>query len=93
MFVKRDYGDRENPKEWKRKEDKKGRGDSGKWGQVRLDVVLKRGWYDIWVGCFENSNFFKLNKMKYISGCRFFLFVYCSCLKFKILIWRGYKNW
>ena len=43
MFVKRDYGDRENPREWKRKEDKKGRGDSGKWGQVGSNVVLKRG--------------------------------------------------
>ena len=58
MFVKKDYGDRENPGEWKRKEVKRGRGESGKWGQVGSDVVLKRGWHDIWVGCFGNSNFF-----------------------------------
>ena len=29
MFVKRDYGDRENPGEWKRKEDEEGRVVSG----------------------------------------------------------------
>ena len=58
MFVKRDDGDRENLGEWKRKEYEKGRGESGKWGQVGSDVLLKRGWYDICVGCFGNSNFF-----------------------------------
>ena len=80
MFIKRDYGI-ERILGWKRKEEEKGRGESVKWGQVGSDVVLKRGWYNVWVGCFGNSNFLKLNKIKYINGCRFF------CL-FLVFVWN-----
>ena len=34
MIVKRDYGNRENPGERKRKEDEEGRGKSGKWEKL-----------------------------------------------------------
>ena len=43
MSVKRDDVDKENPGEWKRKEDEKGRGESGKWGRLGLMLYWKEG--------------------------------------------------
>ena len=43
MSVKRDYGHRENPGEWKRKEDEKERGESGKWDRLGLMLDWKEG--------------------------------------------------